>query len=455
MTIPRLQGFDETVGQSLAQLTDIVGSILNPNAKFNHAMKAAFIEKPELMQKFVDVEKANPGTLAAFGFNDAATNLLAGMQESIPALKARAIAPDIVEQLSTPEGRADVTQQALTGETAGQKRITDFNAWISGEGQELLKKDPVLFVRAVRARLGTGTELEQRQEEIALGRIDLAKELESKPPMEIVNDIALGKHTLSDVTSLITDPGRKQAIELAMRLRDQNLDREASKWIAINRPRSAGTGGGTVMERFKLTQALKQRSAMRGVGSLGAHYKQIWGEDLPGQPGSSEEITLIEKTLKQQQLQQRNTELNVFRRDVGGLIKSINESKNENRQPHIDQLNKLFSDNGIPYTAEWEDRLITRDRIAFKNNATGAVTQDLNAVINRTSPLNFLPPAPIRPAVRQKAAALMSLDDEEAVGDELNRLLEVDPTPDKRTYKELLRALGEQGFDTSLYEPAE
>lgn len=96
MALPTL-GDPNALGQALGSLTDTIGSLVKPHAKMEQMVKMLFLEDPKKIQGFIDAEKANPGTLKAMGFGDGGSNLLSRMQESIPSMKARALAPLIDE----------------------------------------------------------------------------------------------------------------------------------------------------------------------------------------------------------------------------------------------------------------------------------------------------------------------------------------------------------------------
>src|SRR5688572_26434419 len=162
MIIPMLPGVGDVVAQKLPGVVKAIQDIIDPNREFNQAMRMVFIQKPELMQKLVDVEAANPGTLRAFGFNERGTDLLSGMQESVEGLRARQTRPEVEEALRNPSTRRTAAAQQVTGMTPGQQASDQLGEWFSQGGLELLQSDPEAALEAIRARFNVQDPLERR-----------------------------------------------------------------------------------------------------------------------------------------------------------------------------------------------------------------------------------------------------------------------------------------------------
>lgn len=153
--VTRLSGIGDEGAAGLGALVDAVGQLLNPNAKFEQALKGMFLEKPELMQKFVDVEKANPGTLKAFGFSDSSTDILSRMTESIPALKARKMAPEIAAVLQEPVLRRSTAVSEVTGKSEAQIADEELALFMNNTIRPLLKDGQSdIAVEMMRKRYG-------------------------------------------------------------------------------------------------------------------------------------------------------------------------------------------------------------------------------------------------------------------------------------------------------------
>lgn len=385
MTIPFVGGAPENLS-GLNSLVDTIGQIIEPNAKFQHELKALFIQKPELMQQFVDIEKANPGTLKAFGFGDAGSDLLSRMQESIPALKARVLAPKIAEELQKPNSPAVNTavETAVSGLTPGQQAADDFSAWFSKEGQKLLSNDPELFIRAARAKFGTGTELEQETEKIALSDIHSADAIRNMAPMDVVKKIAGGQLTTEEVSGALAGP-RSKAIGVAMQLYADDRNNQMRMYLA-----RYGQQNNSV-ERAKLASAFDAWQAANGKGSLAGWYHHLWGEDTFGAPLPSDEADIGE-ALKNQQMAKRTDQLSKMFKAVEPLINAINKQggsfgSDTQQQNRVDRINDVLKANGSQWRALWDEKgIFNLGKLVFENKTLDITTSDPSALTSEIPP---------------------------------------------------------------------
>lgn len=389
MTIPTLLGADDVIGPDLAKLTDIIGTLIDPNAKFNQAMKIAFVQNPELMQKFVDIEKANPGTLKAFGFNDKASDLLSGMQESIPGLQARLLGPKVASELQKegPTQRTAVSKLATGGETPGQVQADDFSAWFAKEGKVLYEKDPLLFARAARAKFGGGTELEQTTEETQLKAFRKAEKIRSANPMQLVQTLAdpTSDLTIDDVNALIT-PADKQGFNAALQiyLNDRNNDTRllVKQYGAENDP------------AFKsaLIAARDAFKASGGIGTLtGWFYKLTGGSTRLGTP-EPEELSAIQKSLEARQVNVFTNQRINLRKAVEPIVTEIHKGGTESEQlQRIDELNNVLKQNNSPYEAFWNTGNVFglfNKGLRFRKIGATESTGDMDVLFNGLPPNN-------------------------------------------------------------------
>jgi hypothetical protein len=376
MTIPYLGGAGENLS-GLTAIADAVGQLLNPNEQFRRQAQALFLEKPELMQKFVDVEKANPGTLKAFGFGDKATNLLSGMQESIPALVARQIAPKVADELQTPDSKAtrSAVTQAVSGQTPGQLEADDFSGWFAKEGKNLLDKDPELFIRAARAKFGTGTEFENELEKDTQTNYHSAKYLRETPPMQIVQDIAGGKLSMTDISGLMSGP-EKLGIDAAMKL--YQTEREGQ--IRMNLARFGQENNS--IQRAKLTSAYDSWESSGRKGSLAGWYNYMWGSPDFGAPLPSDKAD-IEASLKNQQADLRTNQLTKMFKSIEPLIKSIEKDPGDEsvKSNQIARINDVLKENHSQWTAFWNEKgLFNFGKLSFRG-PEGVVTDDPSSLV--------------------------------------------------------------------------
>lgn len=355
-TLPVLLGADDTIGPALASLTDTIGSLINPNAKFQHAMRAMFIEKPELMQTFVDIEKANPGTLKAFGFGEAGTDLLSGMQESIPALKARVLAPKIAEELQAPNSLAtrSAVTKGISGQTPEELAAGDFSSWFVKEGRKMLESDPELFVRAARAKYGTGTQLEQTLEEEALVNIRNIQDLYGKGVPEIQKMLKSGELTAEVISAGLSNPRTAPAMKLA--IEENNAERDNTMRMYLAR---FGRGADDPLARVKLASTIEAWERAGKRGSIGGWYSHMWNSDEFGKPeaGDAEAITLGLKNAAALEAIQRSQALyRAIEPTVGKLRgKGTKKLTAEETAAEVSRLNATLRELGSNWTAEWHE----------------------------------------------------------------------------------------------------
>lgn len=381
MSVPYLGGAGENLS-GLNVLVDSIGSMINPDAKFQSQIRMAFLEKPELMQKFVDIEKANPGTLKAFGFGDKGANLLGKMQESIPGLQARLLAPQIAEELQKPSGQIAKTavSKATTGQTPGELAQDDFSGWFAKEGQKLLESDPQMFVRAARSKFGTGSKIQNVQEDAAVEAYNNAQPLRDMAPMDVVNQIAAGKLKANDVGGLLVGP-ESEAVGIAMKLYMDERESRTRMFLA-----RYGRSQDDTIARTKLAAAIDAWQASKGKGSLGGWYTHLWGENTFGGPAAGDQ-EVIAGALKDQQFDQRTQQLTRMFKSVEPLISAIHKGGAESEQQNrISRINDVLKTNNSDWEAFWdEEGIFNFGRLGFRNKA-GDVTADPSVITSEIPP---------------------------------------------------------------------
>lgn len=391
MTLPRIISASEAgLGQNLAQIVETFNSVLNPNKRFNAQMKAMFLEKPELMQKFVDVEKANPGTLKAFGFSDEATDLLTGMQESIPALKSRVLGPAVAEELQRPESRTSAARQEVTGQTPGQEAADQVGAFVQSKLFNAYQSDPDLMKETI-SKLATGqTTLERLQSEREGADIRSSDEIERLDPMSLAKGTLNGSIPQDQLGGLFSaNPNRKLAYEAA--LAKIRLDAEINSRVAIANLRSRDVVADQVM-RGKINDVTIQRRSADGTESLAAWASVLYpGEDLGFGKATTEEVKSVNNTLKAAQrnaaVRQKADFSRALFRDLSELQENVQDDKV--REALTANLNETLSSFGSTWTASVASKgglagFFGADAVYFRNEITGQVTTDVNAILSGT-----------------------------------------------------------------------
>lgn len=394
--IPMLQGLGDEIGPALASLTDTIGTLLNPTAKYDQALKSAFLQKPELMQKFVDVEKANPGTLKAFGFGEGATNFVSGMMESIDALKNRVIQPDVAKALSSPGSvaRRTLAAKESTGMTPGELTADRLHEWLNSGGLDLLKKDPEAFDRGIRELLKLPSKLEQRLESSTLHALDESVPLKDKTPNEIKSMILAGKLGVKELSGGLLDPQTAGATKFALQMWQQEQNAELRKELQ----RTGRSEHNMSIQRAKLAAAIQQRAASGYIGTIEAHYKSIWGENYGDSEPSPEEMKAVEQFQTDANVGVRVKQQQAVMKAITPLIEQITPSVRKKGAKIIDegrarlviqQINKHLTEAGIPWQARYDTERhffsANRPKIVYTNKE-GMVTEDPSALVSDIPP---------------------------------------------------------------------
>jgi hypothetical protein len=118
MGVPYIPGYEAQLGPALANIGQALGSILKPNQGFQLALRNAFVQDPSLIQKFTDIEKSAPGTLASLGFGKA-TDVISRVPESLGSMIQRGLKPGVESALQRPDIIAGTGEQAVTGRSPG------------------------------------------------------------------------------------------------------------------------------------------------------------------------------------------------------------------------------------------------------------------------------------------------------------------------------------------------
>jgi len=413
--VQRLAGIGDEVSQSLGAIVDAVGQLLKPNAKFEQAMKGMFLEKPELMQKFVDVEKANPGTLAAMGFGKGATDLLSGMQESIPGLQARLLAPKIAAEMQRPGSSAvaeRVTSTVSGGKSASQLADEELALFMNktirpllGDGHsdiaiEMMNKRFGLMSPGQKAQDIAAVPTAQVHAAVAgqtLESIEAAKPIRELPPMDQVMALVKGKLTGDQVAGVLVGP-QKMGFEAAMELYKQ----ERSLTVQQLSARYLGSQSDP-LARARQTAAFDAWKAHQGQGTVQGWYNQLWpqnnneiGTSAPG------DAAVIANALKDEQFAKRTDQIRKVMTAIEPDIKSITEAKTAltatSVNTRIANINSVLRANDSEWEAIAEPpggflaRIFTsatgRWNVMYKNKA-GDITDDPGALISNVPPVTI------------------------------------------------------------------
>ena len=355
MTIPMLHGIGDSIAENLPQVADAIGDIVDPNRKFNQAMRMLFIQKPELMQKFVDIEKANPGTLKAFGFNQRGTDLLSGMQESLPALKDRTTRPATEAALANPNNQRVVATEQATGHTPGEISADNISEWFNNGGLQLLQTDPQSGIEALRAKYGVQTSIERRLEGATGAALDAVETpIEGKKLVDFgLPDWrrALSSGTLNSqqLSGALVDPRSKGMATMALREQEARISQSLNSFYGIQDD----------LERERLRRAAQMYDASGQVGSIDAWYEVA----NPGQhaPQSNHVVTADERAaVLQASKDERNAQLinryrtadTTFRTAVADVGKAQNR---EQREAAIQNINNTLAVTHPDIEAYWNE----------------------------------------------------------------------------------------------------
>lgn len=144
MTIPYLQGWGDTLSQTVPQIGAGIAHVLNPNLDQQLALKKAIATNPQLAQSLADLEHQAPGTLQRLGLGNVGDTIsqipmsFAKQQENDtrnayetnPDLKTATINKKLIGQ--TPEEARRTTAEAdlataQAGEAVSRKREMDLD----------------------------------------------------------------------------------------------------------------------------------------------------------------------------------------------------------------------------------------------------------------------------------------------------------------------------------------
>lgn len=399
MTIPRLEGFDEAVGPALASLTDTIGSLIKPTAKYDHALKALFLEKPELMQKFVDIEKQNPGTLRAFGFGEGATDFLTGMRESIPSIRM-GLGRDLLEggTAAGQQARGTAAQQEATGETPAQATGAAVQKYLLEGGLNLLKTDPQAFEAGLRSVLKIPTAHELQVEADTAGVYAGGRKLADLSIPEIVQGLQSGTIRNEDINAGLLHPAATAGVQAA--LRQYAFDREAALRRELEGLRGDRTRtGSTALETALRRAAYDQFKASGGVAPIGAFYEVMWGEPYKGVPAPREQIAAVEKWLKTSQADKDVNRKKALYAGLKPLYDQTLRKKNQRPptkelvQKSINQMNDLLGAAGSRWHAEYDEIghwLGTNEPQVVFRDTHGNVTNDPTPVFSEIPSPNVM-----------------------------------------------------------------
>lgn len=392
MTLPRLEGFDESVGPALASLTDTIGQLIKPTAKYDHALKALFMEKPELMQKFVDIEKQNPGTLRAFGFGEGATDFLSGMKESIPSIRM-GLGRDQLEAPTTSgeRSRKIAGEQEATGLTPAQAQGEALQQWMLESGLDLLHRDPQAFDRAVRNQLKLPSQFEQQVEQDTQGVYAQGKKLADMSIPEIVQGLQNGTIKNEDINAGLLHPAATAGVKAA--LQEYSFNREAALRRDLGRMATERTrAGSTALEVAQRRAAYDQYAASGGVAPIGAFYEVMWGEPYQGTPAPKEQIAAVNKWLTTTQADKEVKRKGDLLRAIKPLYDQSLRKKNQRPptkelvQGNINKINDLLEAAGSRWRAEYDEigHWFSADepQIVFRDRQSNVISRDATPILS-------------------------------------------------------------------------
>lgn len=435
MTLPRLMGIGDVVQESLPQLADAVGDIVDPNRKFNQAMRMLFIQKPELMQKFVDVEKANPGTLKAFGFNQRGTDLLSGMQESLGAMRDRTTRPDVAAALQDPANRRTVATEQATGHTPGQLAADQIGEWFSTGGLQLFQSDPQAAMEALQSKFGMQNPLERRVQGLtgdALNAVEAP--VMTQTGNKKMTDMGLpdwssalrgGQLSNAQLSGALLDPRTKGMATLALKQFENEQELRQRSYYGVQDD----------IQREKLRRAAMMYDASGQIGSIDAWYEVA----NPGQraPGSTRPVTDVERTAVQEASKTERM------RSTLGTLRNIDTTRktalaeiaaahsSDVRDAAIARLNETLVATDPNIEAYWNDTPWFSggsDRLSYRNRVTG------QAVAAPTAIDTSGPRAPLTGDAQTALTRFRALRARNAAGDnetvtrELGRIKAQNPT---------------------------
>lgn len=113
MAVQILPGVDEYIHRGIEDLGETLSLLFETDRKTQKGIRNMFLQKPELIQEFVDLEKRAPGTLKRLGFGNIAGSLQ-GMDESTKQIIERATKGEAVKTgIAQAKGTAAKTELDL------------------------------------------------------------------------------------------------------------------------------------------------------------------------------------------------------------------------------------------------------------------------------------------------------------------------------------------------------
>lgn len=414
MTLPRLDSFDESIGDSLASLTDTIGQLVKPTAKYDQALKQIFIEKPELMQKFVDVEKQNPGTLKAFGFSDGATDFLSGMKESIPSVRL-GLGRELLGQDKSTQRTA--AQQEATGETPEQATGAKLREFMLNGGMDLLHSDPQAFDAAIRKTLGVGTRGELRTQADEEKVYQRGTELKDMGIPELITGLLSGSISNEQLNAGLMHPAASAGLKAALSgyayEREANLRKELARTAAQGRFASTSNALEIALRRA----AYDQFKASGGVAPIGAFYERMWGQPYGGTNATPDQLKAVDDWLKTSTAQADVARKQKLFTSLKPLYEMTVRKKNqpppsiESVQNAARQMNDLLSSSGSEWRAEVDvtNHWIRPDegKIIFRDNK-GNISKDPTPVFSNVPSPDTIRASDNPPPLNQNERQLMT-----------------------------------------------
>jgi hypothetical protein len=221
----------EQLGPGLNTLIEGINHAINPDYKFQQAMKAQLATNPQLVKSLADLEVQAPGTLKGLGFGSL-VKLLQGVPESPEGAFQRTSSADILA------GK----QAELGANTTAAKLSTNQHALVL---KALSNPDDPSLAHAYVERVLTGENPEERAATAARARQETAiaqykeaelpglleqvkskqtqlesfmnnyPKLKDADPVDLINDVMAGRKTPIDLAQYAMREGGKEALDTA------------------------------------------------------------------------------------------------------------------------------------------------------------------------------------------------------------------------------------------------
>jgi hypothetical protein len=250
----------------------------DPNYQFQQMMRAHFVSNPDQLQKWIDMEKTNPGISQRLGLG-ALGDIIGSAQESPDSVVNRDERSNIIagEKAKTEAGttgaqvQADINTRALNA--IKNKNYDEAYSILAREtsDQAVVRKEQAREAPFVADAHIAGAKVQVNEDTMAEAVQQRAMiEIPKMGPVDFVDLVRKAAH--GDVTAqqnfslLSTQPQYRQAIEVAKSVVDneQTIARQRDRITLENTMRAQGS---IVREQFKLQQADITWRTLGGAGT--------------------------------------------------------------------------------------------------------------------------------------------------------------------------------------------